>query len=221
MNKKEKLINDIDAILPQTQCGLCNYAACRPYAEAIVNNTASIDLCLPGGVETLLELANYFNKESDSYFASMKKKAKPASIAFIREEECIGCTKCAQVCPTHAIIGASKLMHTVVINACTGCELCLPPCPIDCIDMKIIPQPTSNEKKQKAQQWLHRYKEKQKRLDRYKTEQRCKHQEAKLVNTPKKTLEARKAAICASVERVRIKKEKHLKKEKNRGSSQT
>ena len=210
MNKKEKLINDIDEILPQTQCGLCKYTACRPYAAAIINDAAPIDRCLPGGVETLLELANYCNKESDPYIISMKKKAKPASIAFIREEECIGCTKCAQVCPTHAIIGASKLMHTVIVNACTGCELCLPPCPVDCIDIKIIPPLAPNEKKQKAQQWLRRYKKKQKRLDRDKTKQRYKHQKAKLIHISKQTtLEARKSAIYASVERVRIKKEKH------------
>ncbi|AIT62646.1 RnfABCDGE type electron transport complex subunit B [Coxiella burnetii] len=206
MSEKEKLIDDIDAILPQTQCGLCEYAACRSYAAAMVNNEAPIDRCLPGGVETLLKLADALEQDPTPSITKLEEKTKPASIAFVREDECIGCTKCIQACPTDAIIGASKLMHTVITDACTGCELCLPPCPVDCIDMKIIAPLTPHEKKQKAQQWRSRYEKKQKRLSRHKAEQRRKHQEAKLVNTPKQTLDARKAAIRDSIERVRAKK---------------
>ena len=206
MSEKKKLIDDIDAILPQTQCGLCEYAACRPYAGAMANNEAPIDRCLPGGVETLLKLADALDQDPTPSIAALEEKTKPASVAFICEDECIGCTKCIQACPTDAIIGASKLIHTVITDACTGCELCLPPCPVDCIGIKIIASLTPHEKKQKAQQWRSRYKKKQKRLSRHKVEQRSKHQEAKLINTPKQTLDARKAAIRASIERVRAKK---------------
>lgn len=206
MIRKETLINDIDALLPQTQCGLCDYQGCHPYATAIVNNESPIDHCLPGGVETLRELAHYLNQDPSPYIIAMEKKAKPVTVAVIREEECIGCTKCTQVCPTDAIIGASKLMHTVITNACTGCELCLLPCPVDCIDIKTITLPTFIEKKQKAQRWRSRYENKQRRLIHHKTEKHHKHQQAKLVTTTKQTLEARKATIYASVERVRAKR---------------
>ena len=208
MTKKEKLINDIDTLLPQTQCGLCDYQGCHSYATAIINNEAPIDRCLPGGVETLRELVYYLNRDPSPDIVAMEKKARPITVAVIREEECIGCTKCTQVCPTDAIIGASKLMHTVIANACTGCELCLPPCPVDCIDIKTITPPTVVEKKQKAQRWRSRYENKQRRLTRRKAEQHQKHQQAKLVTTIKQTLEARKATIRASIERVRAKKKK-------------
>ena len=208
MTKKEKLINDIDILLPQTQCGLCDYQGCHAYATAIINNEAPIDRCLPGGVETLRELVHYLNQDLSPYMIAMEKKAKPITVAIIREKECIGCTKCTQVCPTDAIIGASKLMHTVIANACTGCELCLPPCPVDCIDIKTIKPPTFIEKKQKAQRWRSRYENKQRRLTRHRAEQHYKHQQSKLVTTTKQTLEARKATIRASLERVSAQKKK-------------
>ncbi len=60
-------------------------------------------------------------------------------VAFIREEECIGCTKCIQACPVDAIVGASKQMHTILADECTGCDLCVEPCPVDCIEMLPVP----------------------------------------------------------------------------------
>ena len=133
------LIQRIDALLPQTQCGKCGHPGCRPYAEGIVRGEA-INKCPPGGTETIAELAQLLNLaplELDS-----TRGEAPAQIAFIREAECIGCTKCIQACPVDAIVGAAKLMHTVIVDECTGCDLCVAPCPVDCIDMLPLPLAT-------------------------------------------------------------------------------
>jgi len=131
------LIQRIDALLPQTQCGKCGHPGCRPYAEGIANGEA-INKCPPGGAETIAGLAQLLNipvLELD-----VSRGSAPAQIAFIREAECIGCTKCIQACPVDAIVGAAKQMHTVLIDECTGCDLCVAPCPVDCIEMHPLPQ---------------------------------------------------------------------------------
>lgn len=129
--------DDINALLPQTQCGQCDYAGCRPYAEAIAEGRADINQCPPGGDEGIHALAvllglapKPLNPEHGAVL--------PESVVIIRETECIGCTKCIQACPVDAIIGASKRMHTVLAEWCTGCNLCILPCPVDCID--IVPR---------------------------------------------------------------------------------
>src|SRR3990167_6273591 len=137
------LITTIDAVLPQTQCGECDYAGCKPYAEAIAKGEA-INKCPPGGIEVLLKLAELTKQDAKPYLADMQKKQKSPSIAVIREEECIGCTKCIQACPVDAILGSGKLMHTVIESECTGCELCVEPCPVDCIDMIELKQKKYN-----------------------------------------------------------------------------
>lgn len=136
------LVQNIDAVLPQTQCGLCGYAGCRPYAEAMAAGTATIDHCPPGGLKTLHALANLFQMDPQPYEAQIKELMRPPSVAVIREAECIGCTKCIQACPVDAIVGAAKLMHTVLAHECTGCGLCVEPCPVDCIDMLAVPDLT-------------------------------------------------------------------------------
>lgn len=207
MSTKEELINKLDDLLPQTQCGLCNYKACRPYATAIVHNETTIDHCLPGGIDTLINIATCLGRDPAPYREKMEKKAKPPAIAIIREEECIGCTKCIQACPTDAIVGASKLMHTIITDVCTGCERCLPACPVDCIEIKTLPPIiTVEEQKQQARKWRSRYEKRQKRLVRDKIEQQRKYQEAKLANTSKQTLEARQMAIRIAVARVQAKR---------------
>ncbi|NUT83593.1 electron transport complex subunit RsxB [Pseudomonas brassicacearum] len=133
------LIQRIDALLPQTQCGKCGHPGCKPYAEGIAQGEP-INKCPPGGRETLAALAELMKipvLELDT-----SRGVAPAQIAFIREAECIGCTKCIQACPVDAIVGAAKLMHTVLIDECTGCDLCVAPCPVDCIEMH--PLPTAN-----------------------------------------------------------------------------
>ncbi|KAA6173328.1 electron transport complex subunit RsxB [Pseudomonas marginalis] len=133
------LIQRIDALLPQTQCGKCGHPGCRPYAEGIAQGEA-INKCPPGGTETIAELAQLLNLAPLELDRS--RGEAPAQIAFIREAECIGCTKCIQACPVDAIVGAAKLMHTVIVDECTGCDLCVAPCPVDCIDMLALPQAT-------------------------------------------------------------------------------
>lgn len=124
----------IDAILPQTQCGQCGFPGCRPYAEAIAAGEAEINRCPPGGEAGVRALAELLGRQAVPLDAE-RGVEKPPQLALIREVECIGCTKCIQACPVDAIVGAPKLMHTVIAELCTGCELCLPPCPVDCIDL--------------------------------------------------------------------------------------
>ncbi|ROM92442.1 electron transport complex subunit RsxB [Pseudomonas brassicacearum] len=130
------LIQRIDALLPQTQCGKCGHPGCKPYAEGIANGEA-INKCPPGGNETISALAELL--KIPVLELDVSRGSAPAQIAFIREAECIGCTKCIQACPIDAIVGAAKLMHTVLIDECTGCDLCVAPCPVDCIEMHPLP----------------------------------------------------------------------------------
>ena len=127
------LIQRIDALLPQTQCGKCGHPGCKPYAEGIAKGEA-INKCPPGGQETIAGLAQLLRVPVLELDTS--RGEAPAQIAYIREAECIGCTKCIQACPVDAIVGAAKLMHTVLIDECTGCDLCVAPCPVDCIEMR-------------------------------------------------------------------------------------
>ena len=123
-------IQAIDALLPQTQCGKCGHPGCKPYAEGIAKGEA-INKCPPGGDATIQALAQLLDVPE----LPLELPAVPPQIALIREAECIGCTKCIQACPVDAIVGAAKLMHTVISAECTGCELCVAPCPVDCIAM--------------------------------------------------------------------------------------
>ncbi|MDI3271211.1 electron transport complex subunit RsxB [Pseudomonas sp. MDT1-16] len=133
------LIQRIDALLPQTQCGKCGHPGCKPYAEGIASGEP-INKCPPGGSETIAALAELLNVPVLELDVS--RGSAPAQIAYIREAECIGCTKCIQACPVDAIVGAAKLMHTVIVDECTGCDLCVAPCPVDCIEMRPLPLAT-------------------------------------------------------------------------------
>lgn len=128
------LVDQIDALLPQTQCGQCGHPGCRPYAEAIVNGEA-INRCPPGGQATINALADLLDVPAPELDEEHGEEAELKTVAYIREDECIGCTKCIQACPVDAILGAAKMMHTVIASECTGCDLCVEPCPVDCIDM--------------------------------------------------------------------------------------
>ncbi|MGH8164410.1 MAG: RnfABCDGE type electron transport complex subunit B [Rhodanobacteraceae bacterium] len=128
------LADCIDAVLPQTQCTRCGYPACRPYAQAIACGEAPINRCPPGGEAGIRALAALTGSPVVPLDPECGPEAPP-TIALIDEDVCIGCTKCIQACPVDAIVGAAKLMHTIVPQLCTGCELCIPPCPVDCIAM--------------------------------------------------------------------------------------
>jgi electron transport complex protein RnfB len=139
----QELALRLDALLPQTQCTKCGFSGCRPYADAIASGVADINQCPPGGDAGVATIAHLLGREA--------KPLNPANglfrapqVALIDEDTCIGCTKCIQACPVDAIVGASKLMHTVIASWCTGCELCLPPCPVDCIALlpvAALPEP--------------------------------------------------------------------------------
>jgi electron transport complex protein RnfB len=129
----DPLVDQIDNILPQTQCGQCGYPGCKPYAEAIANGD-EINKCPPGGEATIKQLAELMGVEAKPLDAAHGVE-DVKKVAFIREDECIGCTKCIQACPVDAILGAAKQMHTIIADECTGCDLCVDPCPVDCIDM--------------------------------------------------------------------------------------
>jgi len=130
----DPIVEQLDNLLPQTQCGQCSYPGCRPYAEAIANGDA-INKCPPGGQSTINAIADLLDVEAPTLDEEHGEESEVKTVAFIREDECIGCTKCIQACPMDAILGAAKQMHTVIGDECTGCDLCVEPCPVDCIDM--------------------------------------------------------------------------------------
>ncbi|HET7359712.1 MAG TPA: RnfABCDGE type electron transport complex subunit B [Rhodanobacteraceae bacterium] len=128
----------IDALLPQTQCAQCGYPGCRPYAEAIATGAAAINQCPPGGDAGIRALAALLGRPYLPLNPAHGTE-KPRTLARVVEADCIGCTKCIQVCPVDAIVGAGKRMHTVIADHCTGCELCVPACPVDCIVLEPMP----------------------------------------------------------------------------------
>ena len=127
------LVEQVNDLLPQTQCAQCGYPGCRPYAAAVVEGQAAINLCPPGGEDTLRRLADLLGRD----VIPLAESVTPA-VAVIDEALCIGCTHCRSACPVDAIVGAHQLMHTIIESECTGCELCVAPCPVDCISMRAL-----------------------------------------------------------------------------------
>jgi electron transport complex protein RnfB len=135
----DPVVDQIDALLPQTQCGQCDYPGCRPYAEAIADGEADINQCPPGGQPGIVALAELLGREPKPLNESHGEESIK-TVVIIDEKICIGCTLCIQACPVDAIVGATKQMHTIIKDECTGCDLCIPPCPVECI--YVIPRDT-------------------------------------------------------------------------------
>ena len=166
----DDMTEKINSILPQTQCGKCDFSGCKPYANAIVEGKADINQCPPGGKTGILKIAHLLKVEykplNESHGVS-----KPREIAIIEEDRCIGCTLCILACPVDAILGASKSMHTVISEECTGCELCIEPCPVDCIKMETPNSEDDESKKAKRSAIARsRYEFKQQRILREKND---------------------------------------------------
>ncbi|RBO12926.1 MULTISPECIES: electron transport complex subunit RsxB [Pantoea] len=136
--EEDPIVEQIDAVLPQSQCGQCGYPGCHPYADAVGNNGEAINKCAPGGEQTMLRLAELLNVEPQPLDGGAEILTPVRTVAWIDEENCIGCTKCIQACPVDAIVGATRAMHTVLSDVCTGCDLCVAPCPTDCIEMRPV-----------------------------------------------------------------------------------
>lgn len=199
-----KLADQIDAILPQTQCGLCGFKGCRPYAEALATHETPINLCPPGGVETLGQLAKLLKEDPKVYLTEMQLKEKPAQLAVIREEECIGCTKCIQVCPTDAIVGAAKQMHSILNADCSGCGLCLSPCPVDCIDLINLPPFNSEQKIERREHFRERYQIHQQRTQKQVEKNSAEEQDA--LQSLNLSINERLSEIKAALNRAKVRK---------------
>ncbi len=160
-------IDRVDACLPQTQCTQCGYPCCRAYAEAMARGEADINRCPPGDSATILALAQLLGVDAKPLDADYGRH-RPRMRAVIDEAVCIGCRKCIDACPVDAIVGARKVMHSVIQQACSGCELCLAPCPVDCIDL--VPAGIAGGTvwpeypREQTEGWRHRYTQRQARL---------------------------------------------------------
>jgi electron transport complex protein RnfB len=183
-------VDRINALLPQTQCTKCGHPGCKPYAEAIAQGGA-INKCPPGGAATIAALAALLQRPVVPLDPAHGVES-PRMIAYIREDECIGCTKCIEACPVDAILGSAKHMHTVIVSECTGCDLCVAPCPVDCIDMLVAPTP------QRSQLWKARH---EAHLQRMAVESALEKQRAA---SPAST--AAKDVVAAALARVQAKK---------------
>ncbi|KHS94778.1 electron transport complex subunit RsxB [Pectobacterium parvum] len=142
--ENDPIVEEVEAMLPQSQCGQCGYPGCRPYAEAVALNGENINKCGPGGEVMMLKLSEKLNVDPQPLEGDADVQTPTRQVAWIDESNCIGCTKCIQACPVDAIIGSTKAVHTVVSDLCTGCDLCVSPCPTDCIELRpIAPTPAN------------------------------------------------------------------------------
>lgn len=201
----ESLVNRIDAILPQTQCQRCGYADCYAYAQALASDSAELNQCPPGGDATIAALADLLHRPAKPLNPAHGIHG-PRRAAVIDEARCIGCTRCILVCPVDAILGATKLMHSVIAQECTGCELCIPACPVDCIVMVPAPHESSADQQARAELGRRRHHFRVERLARDRAE-RSRRQASQITSgtSIQLQLDTRRAAIRAAVERARAK----------------
>jgi electron transport complex protein RnfB len=200
-----ELVGEIDALLPQTQCTKCGYPACRPYAEAIASGKAGINRCPPGGEAGIRKLAALLGREYEPLDPSCGIE-QPRRVALIDESRCIGCTLCIRACPVDAIVGAAKLMHTVVTELCSGCDLCVAPCPVDCIEMVPAVGADANWERVRADAARERFELRRARLERERKarSQRLAARALKAKADP--DAEKKRAIILAAIERARLRR---------------
>ena len=198
----DALAAEIDALLPQTQCTKCGYAGCMPYARAVAAGEADINQCPPGGEAGIRTLAALLGRDAKPLNPANGAEA-PRTVARIDEARCIGCTLCIQACPVDAIVGAAKLMHTVIADLCTGCDLCLPPCPVDCIDTLPVPEAQACWTRDMADAARSRFQFRELRLERDRVEhaRRLARKAEEKLGQPMS--DAKKAVILAAIERAR------------------
>ncbi|WP_225721579.1 electron transport complex subunit RsxB [Candidatus Vallotiella sp. (ex Adelges kitamiensis)] len=188
MTASPSLANQINDLLPQTQCTKCGYSGCRPYANAVANGTASYNQCPPGGWQGISRLASLLNKPVIPLNpVNGVERARPRAV--INENLCIGCTLCIKACPVDAIVGAPKQLHTVLADWCTGCDLCVSMCPVNCIKMipvTIIDTGWDAWSPQQALESRHRHEQRNIRLmeERDKAKQRAATRRAILTQIP-------------------------------------
>ena len=201
-----RLVDAIDAELPQTQCTRCGYPGCRPYAEAIARGDADIDQCPPGGQAGVDALAALLGRATKPLNPAFGHEAPP-TIAVIDEEACIGCTKCIQACPVDAILGASKRMHSIIDAECTGCDLCVPACPVDCISMQMRGDEALSrpELMQRAQHARRRFDARNRRLD-LKQQQRAQRLRGNVQESPTPAVPITRSAVLEAIARGKAKR---------------
>lgn len=206
-------IDRIDGLLPQTQCKRCGYDGCRPYAAAIAAGEADINRCPPGGEATMQRLATHTGRPPRPIDPECGP-IKPPLVALIREDECIGCARCIQACPVDAIVGAAKLMHTVIADECTGCELCIPACPVDCIDLptaapgigQVHWPPQTPDDRARADRARRRFEARNQRLKRQRA---AKAQRRKRRQATTDIHEQRRAEVADAISRAKAKRAKN------------
>jgi len=213
------LADQLEDLLPQTQCTKCGYPACRPYAEAMASGEADINQCPPGGTEGVRRLAAATGRVVIPINPANGLE-RPRPVAFIDEALCIGCTLCIQACPVDAIMGAAKQMHTILPSLCTGCDLCVAPCPVDCIAMVPVTDERTGwdawtQEQADAARSRHDFREARLRRERdendarlaAKAVQKMREVTAEATNTPEELAEKerKRAIIAAAMERARLK----------------
>ena len=206
MNKE--LAEKINSVLPQTQCGMCDYPDCKSYSEAIAAGETDIAHCSPGGERVLNLIADITKQDPKPYVEFVNERMRPKQIVSIKEKECVGCTKCIQACPIDAIVGGNKHMHTVLTDVCSGCELCIEPCPTDCIETIVLDNITEDQFAARADEWKQTYDRRNERLAERPYRARIKSEKTEAISNRDEQLKQRQDEILAAIKRSKQRREK-------------